>query len=309
MDITRRSAGPITDNVGAKTTLSRIIRLMKVLPGVAAMAQPTLETVLRRDRAVVAVAIVGLTALAWGYVLWLAADMDMGGMDMSDFRMIPAGTGIMAPSLAPWSGMEFAFVFAMWVVMMIGMMTPSAAPMILIYARLGRQAVVADKPFAATGWFVAGYLLAWVGFALVATAAQWGLDRATLLDSMMASRNNVIGGGVLIAAGIYQWTPLKDVCLAKCQSPFLFIQQLGGFRRDATGAMLLGLYHGAYCVGCCWVLMAMLFVGGVMNVLWIALLALLVLLEKLLVFGRWLARAAGFAFLVAGAWLLSTGII
>jgi predicted metal-binding membrane protein len=176
--------------------------------------------------------------------------------------------------------------------------------MILIYARLGRQAVVADKPFAATGWFAAGYLLVWIGFAVVATVTQWGLDRTALLDSTMASRNNVLGGGVLIGAGIYQWTTLKDVCLARCQSPFLFIQQLGGFRRDAAGAMLLGLRHGAYCVGCCWVLMALLFVGGVMNVIWIALLALLVLLEKMLAFGRWLARTAGFAFLAAGAWLL-----
>jgi len=113
----------------------------------------------------------------------------------------------------------------------------------------------------------------------------------------------VLGGGVLIAAGIYQWTPLKDVCLAKCQSPFLFIQQLGGFRRDVIGSLLLGVRHGGYCVGCCWVLMALLFVGGVMNVLWIALLALLVLLEKLLPSGRWIARAAGVAFLAVGVWL------
>jgi predicted metal-binding membrane protein len=179
------------------------------------MAPAILESVLRRDRIVVTAALVGLAALAWAYVLWLAADMDMGGMDMSEFRMIPAGIGIMAPALSPWSGMEFAFVFAMWVIMMVGMMTPSAAPMILIYARLGRQASVADRPFAATGWFVAGYLLAWVGFALAATVAQWALDRAALLDSTMTSASNVLGGAVLTAAGIYQWTPLKDVCLAK----------------------------------------------------------------------------------------------
>jgi predicted metal-binding membrane protein len=272
------------------------------------MADGTLETVLRRDRIVVAAALAGLAALAWAYVLWLAADMDMGGMDMSDFRMIPAGMGMMAPALAPWGGIEFAFVFAMWAVMMVGMMTPSAAPMILIYARLGRQAAIADKPFTATGWFATGYLLAWVGFALSATIAQWALDRATLLDPMMASSSKVLGGGVLIAAGIYQWTPLKDVCLAKCQSPFLFIQQLGGFRRDVIGSLLLGVRHGGYCVGCCWVLMALLFVGGVMNVLWIALLALLVLLEKILPLGRWIARAAGVTFLAAGAWLLFTGM-
>ena len=137
---------------------------------------------------------------------------------------------------------------------------------------------------------------------------EWALDRAALLDPNMETTSNLLGGVLLIAAGLYQWTRLKDVCLAKCQSPFLFIQQHGGFRRDIPGSLLLGMRHGAYCVGCCWVLMALLFVGGVMNVLWIALLALLVLLEKLLSFGRWIARAAGFAFLAAGAWLLFTGM-
>ncbi len=268
------------------------------------MSNITLEAVLRRDRLVVAGALGVLAALAWSYVLWLAADMDMGGMDMSKFRMIPAGMGLMVPAFAPWSGMEFVLVFAMWVVMMIGMMTPSAAPMILIYARVGRQAAIADKPFAATGWFAAGYFLAWTGFSLIAAAAQWALDRAALLDPMMASASNVLGGIVLITAGIYQWTRFKDMCLAHCQSPFQFIQQQGGFRGDIAGSLRLGLRHGAYCVGCCWVLMALLFAGGVMNVLWIALLALLVLLEKLAPAGRLIARLAGVALVAGGAALL-----
>ena len=136
------------------------------------MTDTTLETVLQRDRLVVAGALGVIAALAWGYVLWLAADMDMGGMDMSGFRMIPAGTGIMAPANAPWRPIEFAFVFVMWAVMMVGMMAPSAAPIILIYARLGRQAKAAGKPFAATGWFADGYFLAWIGFSLAATLAQ-----------------------------------------------------------------------------------------------------------------------------------------
>ena len=263
-----------------------------------------LETVLRRDRMVVAGALAVIAALAWGYVLWLAADMDMGGMDMTGFRMIPAGIGIMAPTNAPWKAIEFAFVCVMWAVMMVGMMVPSAAPMILMYARVGRQAKAERKPFAATGWFTAGYFLAWIGFSLAATLVQWAIERAALLDSQMASASNVLGGIVLIAAGVYQWTPLKDVCLANCQSPFSFLMRYGGFRGDVPGCLLLGLRHGLYCVGCCWVLMALLFVGGVMNVLWIALLALLVLLEKVTPFGRWIARAAGAACVAAGAWLL-----
>jgi len=230
--------------------------------------------------------------------------MDMGGMDMSQFRMIPAGMGLMAPALAPWSGPEFVLVFAMWVVMMIGMMTPSAAPMILIYARVARQAAVSNKPFVATGWFAAGYFLAWTGFSLIASVAQWALDRAALLGPMMASTSNMLSGILLIAAGMYQWTRLKDVCLAKCQSPFLFIQQQGGLRRDIWGSLLLGLRHGAYCIGCCWVLMVLLFVGGVMSMLWITVLALLVLLEKLAPIGRLIARLAGIALAVGGVWLL-----
>ena len=268
------------------------------------MTNGTLEKVLRRDRLVVVGALGAIVALTWGYVLWLAADMDMGGMDMTGFRMIPAGMGIMAPANAPWGAIEFAFVFAMWAVMMVGMMTPSAAPMILMYARVGRQGRGAGRPLAATGWFAAGYFLAWIGFSVAATLVQWAVERAALLDSRMASASNLFGGIVLIAAGVYQWSPLKDVCLARCQSPLQFLMRHGGFRGDGPGCLLLGLRHGAYCVGCCWVLMALLFVGGVMNVLWIALLALLVLLEKLTPFGRWVARGVGVACVAAGAWML-----
>lgn len=246
-----------------------------------------------------------IAALAWVYVLWLAADMEMGGMDMSGFRMVPAGVGMMAPTTAPWSAVEFAFVFVMWAVMMIGMMAPSAAPMILMFARVARQEQerLTGKPFAATGWFVAGYLLAWAGFSLAATLVQWVLEREALLDTNMASANILLGAVVLIVAGIYQWTPIKSACLAQCQSPLQFLMTHGTFRSNAVGCLRLGLLHGIYCVGCCWVLMALLFVVGVMNVLWIALLALLVLLEKLMPWGRWIARIAGVVCIVAGTWM------
>jgi predicted metal-binding membrane protein len=271
------------------------------------MTDSALEAVLRRDRLLVGGALGVIAMLAWGYVLWLAADMDMGGMDMTGFRMIPAGLGLMAPANAPWGVIEFAFVFVMWAIMMIGMMAPSVAPIILMYARVGRQGNVEGKPLVATGWFTAGYFLAWIAFSLAATLVQWMTERATLLDSRMASASNVLGGIVLIAAGIYQWSPLKDVCLAQCQSPIGFLMRYGGFRDDLPGCLLMGLRHGAYCIGCCWALMALLFVGGVMNVLWIALLALLVLLEKLAPFGRWIARAAGVACVAAGAAMLFFG--
>jgi predicted metal-binding membrane protein len=265
------------------------------------MNEAVLEVVLRRDRIVVVIALALITALAWAYVLWLAADMDMSG---ADFRMIPAGVGLMAPALAPWRWFEFVLVLVMWIVMMVGMMTPSAAPMILIYARVGRLGVTERTPFAAVGWFVAGYLLVWSGFSLAATVAQWALERATLLDSTMAGRSSVLGAIVLIAAGIYQCTSLKERCLGACQAPLAFIQRQGGFRRDARGALLLGVRHGAYCLGCCWAVMALLFVGGVMNVLWIAAIAVFVLAEKLLPPSWQISRISGLAFVASGGWLL-----
>jgi predicted metal-binding membrane protein len=269
------------------------------------MSDTALEAVLRRDRMIVVAALAALTALAWADLVWLAKDMAMDGMDMTGFRMIPAGQGLMMPVTAPWQPIEFGYVLAMWIVMMVGMMTPSVAPMILIHARVGRQAATEGKPFAASGWFAGGYLLAWTAFALIATAAQWGLERAALLTPMMQSASNVLGAIVLIAAGLYQWTPLKEACLSHCRSPLSFIQQQGGFRRDPAGALTLGFRHGIYCIGCCWALMALLFVGGVMNLLWIAALAILVLVEKALPFGRVIARLAGIACIAAGVWLLS----
>ena len=262
------------------------------------------EAVLRRERAVVIAALAILTALAWMDLAWLADDMAMGGMDMSGFRMIPAGQGLMMPAGAPWQPIEFAYVFAMWAVMMIGMMTPSVAPMILIYARVGKQADMSGQPFAASAWFAAGYLVAWTGFSLAATFAQWALQRAALLTPMMESASNVLGGVVLIAAGVYQWTPVKEACLSYCQAPLTFIMRHGGFRREAAGALTLGFRHGLYCIGCCWALMLLLFVGGVMNLLWIAALAMLVLFEKTVPFGKSVSRVAGVAFIAMGAWLL-----
>jgi predicted metal-binding membrane protein len=268
------------------------------------MSDTALEAVLRRDRAVVIVALAVITALAWADLAWLAGDMAMGGMDMTGYRMIPAGRGLMMPADAPWQPIEFGYVFVMWLVMMIGMMMPSAAPMILIYARVGRQAASEGKPFASSVWFAGGYLLAWTAFSLVATSAQWALERAALLTPMMESASNRLGAAVLILAGVYQWVPLKDACLSHCRSPLLFIQQHGGFRREPIGALALGFRHGIYCIGCCWALMALLFVGGVMNLFWIATLAILVLFEKVVPFGRVVARAAGLVLIAGGVWLM-----
>jgi predicted metal-binding membrane protein len=265
---------------------------------------PTDVAVLRRDRIMVATTLILVSALAWGYLLWLSAAMGMSGMDMSGLRTIPAGVGLMVPVHTPWSAIEFACVFVMWAVMMVGMMVPSAVPMILTYARVGRCTQVQGTPFGATAYFSIGYVLVWVAFSLFATLAQSALERAGLLNAAMASTSTVLGGLIFVAAGSYQWTRLKYLCLAQCQMPFAFLVRHGGFRRTALGALMLGFRHGAYCVGCCWMLMTLLFVGGVMNVLWIGLLALVILLEKVIPSAR-IASLGGLIFVAAGAWSLS----
>jgi predicted metal-binding membrane protein len=265
------------------------------------MTGTTLETVLRRDRQAVFAALVILTALAWGYILWLTPQMampaaEMPGMDMAGMAM--------APEIRPWTVTEFLFSFLMWAVMMAGMMLPSAAPTILLYARVGRQAALQQKPFAPTGWFAGGYLLAWAVFSLLAAGLQGALGQAALLTPMQASANGLIGGGILIAAGVYQWSSLKFRCLTNCRTPLQFIQQHGGFKRRALPSLGLGFRHGTYCIGCCWALMLLLFVGGVMNIVWIAGLSILVLLEKAMSDGRNVSRVVGLALIIGGISLI-----
>lgn len=261
-----------------------------------------LAAVLKRDRAVVLVALLMLAALAWAYVLWLAAGMYAPSPDMPSMSMAEMAA-MMSPGFTPWTLTHALFIFAMWSVMMIGMMTPSAAPMILIYTQVARQVGTLGKPFASAAWFASGYLIAWTAFALAATAAQYGLERAALLSPMMTSTSHIFGGVLLIAAGIYQWTPLKNACLSQCRAPLAFVQSHGGFQSSGFGSLRLGLLHGADCVGCCWALMALLFVGGVMNPLWIAGLMIFVLAEKILPGSRYVSRAAGVLAAAAGIWL------
>ncbi|HEX6375862.1 MAG TPA: DUF2182 domain-containing protein [Allosphingosinicella sp.] len=254
------------------------------------MTAELLESILRRDRAVIAAALAALALLCWAYLAWLAA--------APAHSMAP-----MAPGIGRWSAADLLVMLLMWWVMMVGMMIPAAAPMILIYARVARQARERGTPFAPAAWFALGYFLAWLGFALAATALQWGLESALLLTPMTASVAPRLGGALLVAAGLYQWTPLKDACLAHCQSPMRFIQRYG-FRGERGAAVGLGLRHGAYCIGCCWALMILLFVGGVMNLLWIGAIAALVLAEKLIA-ARLIQRASGLALVAAGAALLA----
>lgn len=276
-----------------------------------------------RDRIVVAAALAVVTLLAWAYVLWLSIHMPgmgvvpsassnggMAGMDMSASSdamanlAVDGATRALAPGFRVWAPADFVFMFAMWSVMMVGMMTPSVAPMVLLYAASGRKAAAAGAPFAATGWFFAGYLTVWIGFSGLATGFQWALTSLALLTPMMAAAGGVFGGILLVAAGLYQWTPLKNTCLRACQSPVGFLMGHGGFRSDTRGAIRLGISHGAYCLGCCFALMALLFVGGIMNPLWIAGLMILILLEKMLPAGSLIPRTTGALLVAAGIGLL-----
>jgi predicted metal-binding membrane protein len=188
----------------------------------------------------------------------------------------------------------------MWAVMMVAMMTPSAAPMILLYARVARQAEASRQPFASASWFAAGYILAWTAVALGASLLQFLLVRAAVLTPMLAFQNALAGGVVLLVAGLYQWSSVKSACLVQCRAPLVFLQRHGGFRGRPAGALDLGFRHGLYCVGCCWALMALLFVVGVMNLSWIAVLAMSVVVEKLAPRGEAIGRVLGLVMVVAG---------
>lgn len=279
------------------------------------MTAISLETVLRRDRTVVMVALAAIAVLSWIYILLLIWQVQHGaaatvgivsstagapvdGMDMQ--HMMVAGIAMLAtPRLT-----DLPVLMLLWSVLMIGMMTPSAAPMILLYNRVARQAAVRGRPFAATSWFVGGYLLAWLGFAVVASLAQIWLQRQALLTPDMDSASRLFSAFVLLAAGLFQWGPLKDACLAECRMPLRFIQRHGGLLPQARQSLRLGFLHGSYCVASCWALLALLFVGGVMNMLWIAALSVLVLLEKVTPLGRDIARLAGLVLLAGGCWML-----
>jgi len=257
-----------------------------------------LEAVLKRDRLIVLVGLSGVTVLAWLYLVMLAAQMSDSMPNMSGMANM-SGTDMLAMlKLRAWTAQDFVLMLLMWVVMMIGMMLPSAAPMILLFAIVNRKSQQQGNPFVPTSAFALGYLLVWSGFSVAATVLQWGLEQAALLSPMMVSTSPLLGGIILVAAGVFQWTPLKQACLIHCRSPIAFIMH--GWRPGIGGAIRMGLEHGVYCLGCCWILMGLLFVGGVMSLVWIALITLFVLLEKAAPFGIAMGRASGLLLVLAG---------
>ena len=207
---------------------------------------------------------------------------------------------------AVWTPGYAVLMFCMWWNMMVAMMLPSAAPMILLFATVNRRQRDTGHPYVPTSIFALGYLAVWAGFSLVAVALQWGFERTALLSPMLAATNVIFGGVLLLAAGAYQLTPMKQACLRHCRSPLAFLGT--HWRRGAQGALRMGIEHGAYCVGCCWFLMGLLFFGGVMNLYWIVGLALFVLFEKTFPAGHWLGYATGVVLSVWGVSMLALAL-
>ena len=256
-----------------------------------------LDTALRNDRVIVLAALAGIAALAWGYMLHEARSMQQSGVCQC------LGMAMSGPDVKPWAASAILPLCLMWAEMMVAMMIPSAAPMILTFARVNRQRREQERPFVPAGMFLLGYLIVWSGFSLAAGLAQWALHGAALLSPAMKSSSPVLGGVLLIAAGIFQWTPWKRACLNHCRSPLSFL--LGGrWREGRSGAVAMGIEHGAYCTGCCWLLMVLLFVAGVMNMMWVAAITVLVLLEKVLPSGVRMGGVIGCVFVGWGAWML-----
>ena len=248
------------------------------------LSPPTFFPVLpKRDRIVIRLALIGVCGLSWAYIVYLRANMPA----------INAGALGMTVQMQAWMPADFGFMFLMWAIMMVGMMLPSAAPMTLLYAGMVRKAERHGTPMAPTAAFVFGYLAMWCLFSVGATLVQWGLHEAAMLSPMMMANSQFLGAALLIMAGVYQLTPWKMVCLDHCRSPANFIAE--HWQSGARGAFRLGIHHGAFCLGCCWALMGLLFVGGVMNLLWIAAITIFVFLEKVLPVGAWSARLGWFA--------------
>ena len=247
-----------------------------------------LERLLRRDRAVTLTALLAASLSAWAYIL--------SGLGM---EMHAAPASAMGMPMAPgWTVPHFALMLAMWAAMMMAMMLPSAAPMILLFATIERRRRT-TAPFAATALFLAAYVVVWMGFSVTATLLQWQLDRLALLSPAIAGTNALLAAAVSIAVGVYQFTPLKRTCLRHCRSPLEFITH--DWNRGPFG---IGLRHGIFCLGCCWMLMLLLFVGGVMNLVRVAAVAVFILAEKTLRRGEWLSYGAGAAMIGWGVWML-----
>jgi len=241
------------------------------------------ERVLRHDRAITIALLIFIAVSSWAYILL------GGGLEMPS----------MMTDAVNWGFHHSIVMLVMWWVMMLAMMLPSATPMILIFVSLNRTR--SDGSIGSVLAFVSAFVLSWGAFSVLATLLQWGLEKTEFLSPMMAPTTEILGASLLIAAGIWQLTPLKHACLRHCRSPLNFF--LHKWRNGPSGAFRMGLEYGVFCLGCCWVLMTLLFYGGVMNLWWITGLALYVLVEKVAPAGHWISHGTGALLIVSGLWV------
>ena len=258
------------------------------------MTAVSLNMSYRRERRIVLAGLAGITVLSWVYLL----AMPMAEMPVADMAM---------PQHQPWDAAHFTLMLLMWVVMMVAMMVPTASPMILAFNSFHRRRVNQGNTVLPTAIFLAAYVLVWSTFSLGAVLAQWGLHEAGLLSPMMVTTSPVLGGALLMIAGGYQWSGLKDACLNKCRTPLGFL--LSEWREGRLGVLIMGLRHAMYCTGCCWALMALLFVGGVMNLLWVSAIAAFVLVEKIVPPRFHMERIAGGCLIIWGGYVLYAAIL
>lgn len=249
-----------------------------------------------KDQKIVVTGLFLVAAIGWLYMFYMAWAME--NMHLVDMWMPPRG------GTRTWVIWDLFMLFIMWFSMMLAMMTPTATPMVMMFTTVSKQKKRRQQPHAPTFIFLAGYLVAWAIFSLVATTIQWPLHESGLLNPMMNSRSYLLSGGILVIAGLYQWTPMKDACLRQCRTPLGFL--MSAWKEGIWGAFRMGMHHGLFCVGCCWALMAVLFAVGVMNMLWVILITVFVLLEKILPFSPRLMRAVtGLVLIAWGSWWLS----
>jgi predicted metal-binding membrane protein len=241
--------------------------------------------------------LIGVIILAWVYTVHLTSSMGIAVM----------GFEVISPHEHTWTSAEFYLNCLMWSVMQIAMMAPTAAPMLLFYTKVSRERYPKQGPYLLTGLFLIGYLIVWIGFSVLATFIQWGLHTASLLSTGVLKATPIVGGILLISAGVFQFSHLKNTCLTHCRTPVGFI--MTEWRDGKMGALIMGILHGGYCVGCCWLLMALLFVAGVMNLLWMVVITFFVLVEKIAPGGDRIGKYGGVLFFLWGIWMIFVELI
>jgi predicted metal-binding membrane protein len=259
------------------------------------MLEKTIQAVAQRDRLAVGFALAGIAAAAWLYLAHEAERFAATGVCQCAAVMIGG------PDLAPWAPQALLPLFLMWTEMMVAMMLPAVTPLVLLFSKVARSRAERGQPYVATAFFVAGYFAVWTLFSLVAALAQWMLHGLALLSPQMTTNTGMVGGAMFIAAGVFQFTPLKKTCLTHCRSPLAFL--MTDWRDGRAGAFLMGWKHGLFCTVCCWLLMLLLFAVGVMNLLWIAVLAIFALSERVAPKTWHLSQVTGLVLFCFGAWL------